>query len=63
MSNPVAVESVSGAQLLPRSTDTPKKVSGWTAFCACDADWRAKHAVYREVAAGITIWKGRSDES
>ena len=63
MTGPVAVETSTGAQLLPPTEYgrlTARDLTGYHAHLACDADHRAKHPAYREIAARITITKEKN---
>lgn len=54
---PVAIELVTGAQLLPSRTtiQEAKDMTQWYAHLACDADARTRHSDRRELAARIGI--------
>lgn len=50
----VLVESAHDAQILPPGPGAGKAtISAWTAYLACDADTRTKHAAYRDIAARL----------
>jgi len=48
----------SGAQVLPNVGDPQAQLNGWQAHCAANADERAKHPVWREMASLLTVKRG-----
>lgn len=57
MTPAIAIESASGAQLLPaKSGEQPQEITTWLAHLACDADLR-RHPEYAAIAAAITVTK------
>lgn len=51
------VLDTSGAQVLPHVDDERTLSTAWQAFVACNADQRAKHPEWREVAERLVVTK------
>lgn len=49
------VETVTGAQVLPRVIDARASVNSWEAHCVMDADLRAKSKAHRTLATQLHI--------
>lgn len=62
-SNPTQarVVEVTGAQVLPASTDPRRTVSAWQAACCADADLRTKSKPHRDLAAALHVERTTND--